>query len=160
MLSLKKQFRLWKQKLVAYLKLGLSPNKFASALAMGSIIGFFPVLGTTTIINAALAAVFKLNMALVQIANYAVYPLQILLIVPEIKLAHQLFFSHKPLLKLNSFIQQITQFDWNFIKIFGDYILMSIVGWLVISIPVFIFVFFGARIVAKLYEKKKIKSDK
>lgn len=156
MLNLKKKLRLWKQKLVAYLKLGLSPNKFASALAMGSIIGFFPVLGTTTVINAALATVFKLNMALVQIANYAVYPLQILLIVPEIRLAHKLFFTHKPLLKLNSFIQQITQFDWNFIKTFGDYILMSIVGWLVISIPVFIFVFFSARFGAKLYLKKKI----
>ena len=145
----------WKEKLVVFLQQGLSPHKFASAIALGSIIGFFPVIGTTTIISGLLAIIFKLNMGLIQIANYAVYPLQILLIVPEIKMAHKLFFSHLKLLKLDDFLSELAHFDIEVIKTFSFYILLSVIGWVIIAIPTFIVLYLLSKKFAQFYLKKR-----
>lgn len=68
-----------------FLKQGISPPSLAFAIAMGFAIGTFPVIGVTTIICAMLSVIFKLNMVVIQLVNYFVYPLQLLLIIPLIK---------------------------------------------------------------------------
>ncbi len=137
-----------------YLKQGLSPKSFAIAFSLGSVIGFFPVLGTTTIISGALALILRLNMAIIQIANYVVYPLQFLFIIPEIQIAHKLFFFHTNLLKINDFIVQLKHFDLEFIKHFSNLIIMAILGWIVISIPIFFIFFHTSKFLAQKYIKK------
>jgi uncharacterized protein (DUF2062 family) len=64
----------------ASLKEGMSCNKISLCLAVGVALGIFPVLGTTTLLCAAAAFVFRLNLPLIQLVNYAVYPLQLVLL--------------------------------------------------------------------------------
>jgi uncharacterized protein (DUF2062 family) len=124
-----------KQMLVALLNEGLSRHKLSLALSIGSVIGFFPILGTTTLLNGLVALKFRLNMAAIQLMNYLVYPMQFLLIIPEIRLAHVLFFDQIELAKLNIFMQAAKHLDAAFFEQFGSYILMALVGWTLISIP-------------------------
>jgi len=77
--------------ILALLKQGLSPKSIASSLAFGAVIGLFPILGTTTAICIFVAAAFRLNQIAIQIANYAVYPLQIILLIPFIRLGEYIF---------------------------------------------------------------------
>ena len=68
-----------------YLKQGVTPKKLSSAVAFGVVIGVVPLLGTTTILCALTATWLRLNMGLIQLINYVVYPLQLILFVPFIK---------------------------------------------------------------------------
>lgn len=85
----------WRNRIVrplsGFLTQGLSVQKLALSLALGIMFGIFPVLGTTTILCTLVAIIFKLNLPALQFANYLVYPLQILLLVPFYKLGNLLF---------------------------------------------------------------------
>ena len=74
-----------------WLRQGMSPRRMALTLALGFAIGCIPVVGVPTIVCAALAVAFRLNLPAIQAANYAVMPIQLLLIVPFARLGNCLF---------------------------------------------------------------------
>jgi uncharacterized protein (DUF2062 family) len=74
-----------------WLHQGISPHRLALTLALGFAIGCIPVLGIPTLICAALALALRLNQPAIQVANYAAMPLQLLLIVPFVRLGGWLF---------------------------------------------------------------------
>ncbi len=71
------------------LKQGLGPGALAAAVAVGLALGTFPLVGTTTLLSAGVAAALGLNQAVVQLANYLAYPLQLALLVPFIRLGER-----------------------------------------------------------------------
>lgn len=75
---------------LALLRQGVTPEKLALCLALGAGIGVFPILGTTTAICAVVALALRLNLVAIQVANYLVYPLQLLLIIPFLRLGERL----------------------------------------------------------------------
>jgi uncharacterized protein (DUF2062 family) len=76
-----------------WLSQGISPRRLALTLALGLAIGCNPVFGISTLVCAVLAFALRLNLPAIQAANYAVMPLQVLLIVPFIRLGSRLFAS-------------------------------------------------------------------
>jgi uncharacterized protein (DUF2062 family) len=77
--------------IVALLTQGITPEKIALSLAFGIVLGIFPVLGSTTVLCAAAALIFGLNLPAIQIVNYLIYPLQLFLLVPFIRAGENLF---------------------------------------------------------------------
>ncbi|HIJ50351.1 MAG TPA: DUF2062 domain-containing protein [Nitrospinae bacterium] len=65
--------------LVSLLKQGAEPSRLSLALASDSFIGVFPVLGIATVAFAGVAALYRLNLPAIQLANYLVFPMQIIL---------------------------------------------------------------------------------
>jgi len=76
-----------------WLRRGISPRRLALTLALGFAIGCLPVVGLPTLVCAALALLLRLNLPAIQAANYAVMPLQLVLIVPFARLGQWLFAS-------------------------------------------------------------------
>jgi len=70
---------------------GITPEKIALSLAFGIVLGVFPVLGSTTILCALAALIFRLNLPAIQLVNYLIYPLQFVLLLPFIRLGEKLF---------------------------------------------------------------------
>jgi len=77
--------------IVGLLTQGITPEKIALSLAFGIVLGVFPVLGSTTILCAAAALIFRLNLPAIQLVNYLIYPLQLIFLVPFIRLGEKLF---------------------------------------------------------------------
>jgi len=77
--------------MAAQLRAGLSPERVALAVALGMVIGVFPVLGTTTMLCVIAAVVFRLNHAVIQAANYMVYPVFFVLVIPFARAGAWLF---------------------------------------------------------------------
>ena len=77
--------------LKAQLTQGISPSRLAAALALGAVLGVFPVLGTTTLLSALAAATLRLNQPAIQVANYVAYPLQLALYLPFFRAGAALF---------------------------------------------------------------------
>jgi uncharacterized protein (DUF2062 family) len=76
---------------LALLRRGATPEKLAWSLATGLLIGINPLLGSTTILCLLLAFLFRLNVVASQLANHVIYPLQILLLIPFIRLGSVIF---------------------------------------------------------------------
>lgn len=65
---------------------GLTPVQLAWALSLGAVVGISPLLWGTGLLCAAFAAKLRLNQAAIQLANVAVWPLQISLFIPWLRL--------------------------------------------------------------------------
>lgn len=77
--------------LIGWLKSGMAPRQLAFTLALGFAIGCIPLLGVTTAICALLALVLRLNMPVIQAANWVAMPLQVVLLIPFLRLGQWLF---------------------------------------------------------------------
>lgn len=87
--------KFFKEKLITpildLLKQGITPEKISLSIALGFILGVFPMIGTTVILCTIATFVFRLNIVAVQIVNYLVYPLQIILLIPFIQIGLKIF---------------------------------------------------------------------
>ncbi len=79
------------------LRQGITPEKIALSIAVGASLGIFPVVGTTTMLCALAAILLRLNLPAIQLVNYLVYPLQLVLLIPFIKLGQYIFGGAAPL---------------------------------------------------------------
>ena len=77
--------------ILALLRMGATPRRLAWSIAAGLVIGLNPVIGTTTLLCLGLSALFRLNIVAVQIANHVVFPLEVVLVIPLIRLGALVF---------------------------------------------------------------------
>lgn len=77
--------------LLSVLRQGTTPNKLALTLAVGFCIGCFPIVGTTTALCIAVALASRMNQAVIQVGNYLAFPLQLMLLVPFLRIGEHVF---------------------------------------------------------------------
>lgn len=77
--------------ILALLRMGATPESLAWSIAAGLLVGINPVIGTTTILCVAVSFPFRLNPVASQIANHAMFPLELALVVPFIGLGSRVF---------------------------------------------------------------------
>jgi len=63
----------------------------AWSIAAGLLIGINPLVGTTTLLCLAAAFSFRLNLVASQIANHAMFPVELALAIPFIRLGSRVF---------------------------------------------------------------------
>ena len=91
----------WLRPFVDLLKQGMSPEKIALTLALGAVLGVTPVIGSTTILCTLAAVLLRLNLPAIQLVNGAVYPLQIILLIPYYKAGAWIFGANASGVSLN-----------------------------------------------------------
>jgi uncharacterized protein (DUF2062 family) len=115
--------------------MGASPRKLAWSISLGLVIGINPLLGSTTLLCLGVAALFRLNLAASQLANHLMYPLEIVLVVPFLRLGSRLFATGpiplSPAALLHAarshpvtLIQDLWQWEWH-----------ALVLWALIALP-------------------------
>jgi uncharacterized protein (DUF2062 family) len=77
--------------LLALLRCGATPQQLAWSLAVGVLIGINPILGSTTLLCLVLALIFRLNIVAAQLTNHLTYPLQLILLIPFLRLGSRFF---------------------------------------------------------------------
>ncbi len=78
-------------KMLRFLKQGTTPHDLALALALGAVLGTFPVIGATSALCMLAGVFLRLNPAAIQSMNWAATPLQLALLVPFFELGSVLF---------------------------------------------------------------------
>ena len=134
------------------LKQGLSPVKLSLVIALGITLSIFPVLGATTLICTLVSILFNLNLPAMQLANYAAFPLQVILFFPFLKLGE---FILKVSLDPLSKVQLVSAFDEGFfyaIKNLSYYLIVACLGWSLAIIPIFFILLFFLQVILKKYE--------
>ena len=77
--------------ILALLRMGATPRRLAWSIAIGIVIGLNPVLGTTTALCLGLSFALRLNIVAAQIANHAMFPFEVALVLPLIRLGSRVF---------------------------------------------------------------------
>lgn len=81
----------WVKLFTQLLSQGVSPEKIALTIALGAMLGVTPVLGSTTLLCTLAALLLRLNLPAIQLVNGAVYPLQLILLIPFCRLGAWMF---------------------------------------------------------------------
>jgi uncharacterized protein (DUF2062 family) len=121
------------RRVATWLQLGVSPQRLALTLALGFAIGCIPVLGVTTTLCIVVALSLRLNFPVIQAANWTAAPLQLVLIVPFVRLGGRIFaFGSHHAVELGSLLHTsplvlISQMG----SIFGQ----ALLAWLLIAVP-------------------------
>jgi len=83
--------RILKEKIIAFLKQGMTPRDLTLAVALGVVLGTFPVIGATTLLCVVASFALRLNLPALQSVNWITSPLQLMLLIPFFKLGTALF---------------------------------------------------------------------
>ena len=84
--------------LLALLRQGVTPEKISMGLALGIIIGVTPLVGSTTILCMVAAVLLQLNPAAIQVVNYFMFPVQLMMLIPFIRAGEWVFgAAHNPI---------------------------------------------------------------
>jgi len=70
---------------------GVSPEKLAQTLAVGTVCSLFPFLGTTSLLNLGVGLALRLNQPILQTFNQLLGPVQLLMIVVYVRLGEQVW---------------------------------------------------------------------
>ncbi len=77
--------------LVAQLTQGVTPDRLAATLAVGTACSLFPFLGLTSLLNLAVGIRLRMNQPILQTLNQLLGPVQLLLILAYVRLGEWLW---------------------------------------------------------------------
>lgn len=140
--------------LLDFLKQGITPEKLALTLAIGVTLGIIPFIGINTALLTLLAVAFRLNLVAIQIVNYAVYALQLVLFIPFLKLGQLIFNGHDIPFSVREIISLMRE-DWLATVIdIWQINMYGLVVWAVLSIPLGIALYYISLPIFKKHAKR------
>jgi uncharacterized protein (DUF2062 family) len=107
----------------------LSGDSIAIILAVGLVLGTFPVYGCPTVFCLLAAVALRLNAPALQLVNQLLSPLQLALLIPFARLGERVIGS--PATASHSILSR-----------FSEFTLQAVAGWLCISVPLGILLYF------------------
>jgi uncharacterized protein (DUF2062 family) len=118
-----------------FLRQGITPEKLALCLALGICLSCCPVLGITTSLCTIVALSLRLNLPAMQLANYAATPLQVILLLPFIRMGEHLFHSEKLPLSVREIMARFRASFWGTVKSLWTWEWHAVVAWMIFAIP-------------------------
>ena len=123
------------KKIKTIIQQGTSSKGLALSATIGMLLGVFPILGVSTWLVTLIALRFKLNLVLMMSLSYLLWPLQVVLIIPFLRLG-EAFWNVPPFpLSLDQIILAFNVSVIDALKDLWDANLYALWGWLLVSIP-------------------------
>jgi uncharacterized protein (DUF2062 family) len=124
------------------LKQGMEPSKLSLALSSGAVIGVFPVLGLATIVCGGVATLLRLNHPAIQLANYLVFPMQIVLFFPFLTIGEAVTGNSLDEISKTKLVETM---DLGFLPALQEltqYFMLASLGWTLTLVPLFAILYF------------------
>ncbi|HUQ10809.1 MAG TPA: DUF2062 domain-containing protein [Steroidobacteraceae bacterium] len=125
-----------REPLAALLRQGVSPGRLALSIALGLVFGLLPVLGISTVLCALAAITLRLNLPAIQLVNYLVTPVQLLLIIPQLRFGEWLTGTPPFPITLESGLALLSHGALNAVTVLGTAIGHASLAWIVLAPPV------------------------
>jgi uncharacterized protein (DUF2062 family) len=130
-----------KDGITALLKQGLTPKQLSQSIIVSGLISTIPILGVSTFMITTVSLKQKLNLPIMIALSYLLWPVQILMIIPFIRVGEFIFSvprNHHTVDEIiasfqNSFFQTLSHLSFELLCGFG--------GWLLTAVPVAIGVY-------------------
>jgi len=132
-------------------KQGLTPKELSQSIIVSALISIIPILGVSTFMITTISLKYKLNLPLMIALSYLMWPIQILMIIPFIRLGQFIFsVPGNP----HSVEEIISSFQTSFFTTLSNLsfeLLCGLGGWLLTAVPLS----FGIYLVPLLFIKNK-----
>jgi uncharacterized protein (DUF2062 family) len=115
--------------LLAELRQGATPEAVSAAVTVSLAIAINPFIGTTTLGCVVAGRAFRLNHVVMQIINHAAFPLQLLLIVPYVRIGETIAGAPHFSLKPSAIIEEFNRSIPDFLEKFWLTGLHGLIGW-------------------------------
>jgi uncharacterized protein (DUF2062 family) len=140
-------------------KQGFSSETLALSISIGIIGGAFPVLGIASYICLIMTLSFRQNFIIVQLVNWLVYPLQILLLIPFMKLGNSILTGSDLTITIHQVVVAFQSGLLNGIKLIGIISLYGVIAWAVIAIPTMFILYSLFLLLFRNIKRIKLKSS-
>jgi len=124
---------------------GLSPDRIALTVAVGLCIAIIPIVGVTTVMSFAAAWALRLNQPIIQTINWSSYALQLLLIIPFIRLGERVFRAPRMTLSLEQLVAYAKSDPFGMLASLSATLGHAVVAWLLVIPFVGALAFFATR---------------
>jgi uncharacterized protein (DUF2062 family) len=131
------------QKFKSFLTQGATPKALAASSTVGLLLGVFPVLGVTTLMMGAISVRWRLNLPLMLGLSYVIYPLQLGLLIPFVRIGERLTGAKPTQFSLDTMGEA---FEANFLMALidlGAANLQAVLGWCLLSLPIAAILYVG-----------------
>ena len=115
--------------ILGQLRQGMSADTIALTIGVGLAIAVIPVIGVTTILSILAAWAFRLNHPVIQAINWTSYPLQLLLLVPFIRMGEWLFGAPRLAFSLEQLVEMGKTDPYGTISRLGVTTAHAVVAW-------------------------------
>ena len=115
--------------LLAELRQGATPEAVSAAVTVSFAIAIVPVIGVTTVLCLLAGRLFRLNHVVMQVVNHASYPLQLLLLVPFVRLGEWVAGAEPIALSPGALIDEFNRSFGGFVAKFGWAYVHGLIGW-------------------------------
>jgi uncharacterized protein (DUF2062 family) len=127
-------WRLWiRDPVFRQLTQGVTPEKIATTLAVGSALALFPILGTTTTLCFLAGLVLGLNQPIIQAVNALCIFIYFPLLLAFVRLGDALSGSARSSLDVPLMISTFSHSPRGFLLQFGATALHAIIGWAIVA---------------------------
>lgn len=138
---------LWRRRVVdltlAQLRQGITPQKIALTIALGFILGLFPMLGTTTALCVLVGLLLKLNQPIIQLVNWVAAPLQIPGIYLFVRAGEWLTRAPPVSFSVGALLRAFKASPLDFLRRYGATGLRGVLAWCLIA-PAIALLLYGA----------------
>jgi len=128
---------LWQRRvlgvLLAQLRQGITPQKVALTIALGTVLAVFPIMGTTTALCVLVGVWLKLNQPIIQLVNWIAWPLQIPGIYFFVRAGEWLTHSPPVPFTIPALLLAFKASPWQFLKQYGTTGLRGVLAWAVLA---------------------------
>ncbi|MEM6523353.1 MAG: DUF2062 domain-containing protein [Bacteroidota bacterium] len=135
--------------LFSLLRKGSSPRRLAIAISLGIVLGLFPIPGSTTGLCLLVAFLGNYNVAVMQLLNYAVYPLQLLLIIPLMALGSSIFDLEMELFSVTAMVDLFRDDFWLALEKLWKFQFAGIIAWIIFIFPLYFPLYHAAKVVVR-----------
>lgn len=120
--------------LVAELRQGATPEAVSAAVTVSLALAVVPFIGLTTLLCLIAGRLFRLNHVVMQVVNHTAFPLQILLIVPLVRLGETMTGARHFALTPTAIVDEFNRSIPDFLEKFWLTGLHGLLGW-AITVP-------------------------
>jgi uncharacterized protein (DUF2062 family) len=139
-------------------KQGFSSETLAFSIAIGVVGGAFPAIGFASYICLLMTLLLRQNIIIVQVVNWLVYPIQILLLIPFMKLGHSIFAGGDVVITLHQVTVAFQVGIMNGFREIGIISLYGIIAWAACAIPSMFILYTVFLIFFKTMKRIKLKA--
>jgi len=132
---LKQVFYKVKDKSTALLKQGLTPKELSQSLIVSGLISTIPILGVSTFMITTVSLKQKLNLPIMISFSYLLWPVQILLIIPFIRVGEFIFSVPQNHHTVERIINSFQTSFFQTLSLLTFELLCGLGGWLLTAVP-------------------------
>jgi uncharacterized protein (DUF2062 family) len=131
--------------IVQQLTQGLSPDTLALTAGVGLAIAVIPVVGVTTTLSFLAAWALRLNQPVIQAINWTSYALQLLLIIPFIRLGEKIFKAPRMAHSLDELVAMAKADPLGTLGQLGSTVGHAVVVWMLVAPLIVAAVYYATR---------------